>query len=230
MSKVLKPLIVILLAVSVAGAAAYYFSRNRSSESSATAENPQAPPAHVLKDGGGRFRGPENARLTLVEFGDYQCPSCRAYHPFVQELLSRFPKDLRLEFHHYPLISIHPNSMAASTAVEAAGEQGKYWEMHDLVFEHQDQWAKNQNPETDFLALANQLGLDPNKFMQAMRSPVVQDRILQDVGRARDADVEAVPTFFIDGQIIESPPSISEFVKIIDERIHRNTVGEKSGK
>ena len=228
MSKALKPIIIILVAISVAAGGAYYMTRNRPAAGTENSANPQPSVTHNLEAGGGHLRGPENARLTLVEFGDYQCPSCRAYHPLVQELLSRYPKDVRLEFHHYPLISIHPNSMAASLAVEAAGEQGKYWEMHDLVFERQEQWAKNPKPEPDFLAIAHQIGLDPNKFMQSMRSPAVQDRVLKDVVRARDANVEVVPTFFIDGQMIDLPPSISEFVKVIDGRLQQKAGGDKT--
>ena len=212
MSKAAKPIVIIVLAVAVAGAAAFYFSR-QSNEATNTSDSASAP---LQKTGGGRFRGPENARITLVEFGDYQCPSCKAYHPVVQELLARYPQQVRLEFHHYPLISIHPNAMAASMAVEAAGEQGKYWEMHDLVFELQDQWSRSPNPEPDFLAMASRLGLNQNSFMQAMRSPQLQDRVLQDVVRAREAQVEAVPTFFIDGKKISVPLSITAFVDIVE--------------
>src|SRR5262245_14782171 len=128
MSKIAKPLIVIVVAIAVAAGAAVFFSRR-------AAEGPAVSTEAVSIKGGGHFRGPENARITLVEFGDYQCPSCGAYHPVVKELLARYPQQVRLEFHHYPLVSIHPNAMAAATAVEAAGEQGKYWEMHDLVME-----------------------------------------------------------------------------------------------
>jgi protein-disulfide isomerase len=232
MSKVAKPVIVIVAAVVVAAGAAYFLSRANSAGSSpfhqvavllglrsAEAESTTDAGDHALAPGGGQFRGPANARVTLVEFGDYQCPSCRAYHPVIQELLTRFPEDLRLEFHHYPLISIHPNAMAASLAVEAAGEQGRYWEMHDLVFEHQEEWSRSSNPEPDFLALANRIGLDPNRFMQSMRSPAVQDRVLQDVVRARDANVEAVPTFFIDGQMLDRPSSLNDFMTVISARI-----------
>jgi len=213
MSKAVKPLIIIVLAVVVAGAAAVYFSR-QSEEAATTAEGSPSPSLQTT--GGGHFRGPENARITLVEFGDYQCPSCKAFHPVVQELLPRYPQQVRLEFHHYPLISIHPNSMAASLAVEAAGEQGRYWEMHDLVFELQDEWSKDPNAEPAFLAMATRLGLNQNAFMQAMRSPQLQDRILQDVIRAREGQVEAVPTFFIDGKRISVPLSITALVDIIE--------------
>lgn len=216
MSKAVKPLIIIVLAVALAGGAAVYFSR-QPDQAAQTSENSAAP---LKTSGGGHFRGPENATITLVEFGDYQCPSCKAYHPVVLELLSRYPRELRLEFHHYPLVSIHGNSMAASLAVEAAGEQGRYWEMNDLIFEHQDEWSRSPNPETDFLALAGMIGLNQNAFMQAMRSPQLQDRVLQDVVRANEANVEAVPTFFINGQKINVPLSISAFVDVIEQHLH----------
>ena len=216
MSKAVKALIIIVLAVAIAGGAAVYFSR----QPDQVANTPGTPGPTLKNTGGGHFRGPDSAKVTLVEFGDYQCPSCKAYHPLVLEALSRYPQDVRLEFHHYPLVSIHANSMAASLAVEAAGEQGKYWEMHDLLFEHQDEWSKSPNPEPDFIALAQRLGLNQNAFMQAMRSPQLQDRVLQDVVRAQQANVEAVPTFFIDGQKQNLPPSITAFVDTIESHLH----------
>src|SRR5213083_3044326 len=175
MPKALKPLIVIVLAVAVAAGAAVYLSRQP--------DQPEETAASTRADvrDGGHIRGPEKAAITLVEFGDYQCPSCGAYHPVVKELMNRYPQQVRLEFHHYPLISIHPNAMAASLAVEAAGEQGKYWEMHDLIFEHQEEWSANPNPESQFLALASRIGLNSNNFMHATRSPQLRDRVLQDV-------------------------------------------------
>ena len=225
MPKALKPIIIIVLAVGVAAGAAVYLSRRPEDPT------PNAQPAQtVLKNtGGGHFRGPENAKVTLVEFGDYQCPSCRQYHPIIVELLSRYPQQLRLEYHHYPLVSLHANTMAASMAAEAAGEQGHYWEMHDLLFERQDIWSKTPNPEPEFLAMAGMIGLDQNKFMQSMRSPQLQDRILQDVVRARDANVQGTPTFFIDGQIVNIPMSINAFVDAIESRLHNGTGSAKAG-
>src|SRR5213594_3111681 len=213
MPKILKPLIIILLAVAVAAGAAIYLSRQ--------ADEPEATAAATRADikGGGHFRGPENASLTLVEFGDYQCPSCGAYHPLVKEILNRYPQKLRLEFHHFPLVSIHPNSMLASKAAEAAGEQGRYWEMHDALFEHQREWSDSPNAEPIFVALATRLGLDTNKFMQGLRSPDLQARILKDVTRGQDAKVDAVPTFFINGESVHIKLSMEDFVQVIDARL-----------
>jgi protein-disulfide isomerase len=216
MSKVSKPLIVIVLAVALAAGAAVYLSRQPDQPSETAAA-----PAHADIRGGGHFRGPENAALTLVEFGDYQCPSCGAYHPLVKEILNRYPQQLRLEFHHFPLITIHPNSMRASLAAEAAGDQGHYWEMHDALFEHQREWADSPNAEPIFIALASRFNLDINKFMQALRSPEVQSRILKDVERGNDAKVEAVPTFFINGERVPVKLSMEDFVQVIEAHLHK---------
>src|SRR5437867_2136555 len=161
MPKVMKPVIVIILAVAVAAGAAVFLSR----QPDAPSETNAAPVTADIK-GGGHFRGPENAEVTLIEFGDYQCPSCGAYHPFVQEILNRYPKQVRLEFHHFPLISIHPNSMAASKAAEAAGEQGHYWEMHDALFEYQPTWASAPDPKPSFAAIANKIGINGTILVQ----------------------------------------------------------------
>src|SRR3954465_15899855 len=116
MPKVMKPIIVIVLAVGVAAGAAVFLSRgaDQPPDNSST-------PSHVQIKGGGHIRGAEKAPLTLVEFGDYECPSCGAYHPFVKEILNRYPDKVRLEFHHFPLVGVHPNAMMGSMAAEASG-------------------------------------------------------------------------------------------------------------
>lgn len=216
MKKALKPLLVIVIAVGLAASAAVFLSRTSGSSD----EKPSSTSNVVIK-GGGHFRGPENAQVTLVEFGDYECPSCGAYHPFVKEILSRYPDKLRLEFHHYPLVGVHRNAMIGAMAAEAAGEQGKYWEMHDALFENQRAWGESPNAEAILLVLASRLGLDLNKFQQALRSPAVQNRILQDVARGDAAHVNETPTFFIDGQRVYLKASIEDFVQVIEAHLHK---------
>jgi protein-disulfide isomerase len=218
MSKTAKPLAIIVAAVAVAAAAAFVFVR-QSAEAPGSAPAASMDASAVLARGGGTSRGPENAAVTLVEFGDYQCPSCKAYHPIVEEVLARFPNDVRFEFHHYPLVQIHPNSMAAHLAAEAAGQQGKYWEMHDLLFATQEQWSQAVNPEPEFLTLANRIGLNANQFMQAVRSPETQQRVLEDVIRARDLNVEATPTFYLNGDIVDPGGSVEEFARQIEFKL-----------
>jgi protein-disulfide isomerase len=217
MSRAMKPVIVIILAVAVAAGAAVFLSR-QSDEGSAT----NAAPLTVDLKGGGHIRGPENAEVTLVEFGDYQCPSCAAYHPFVKEILNRYPKQVRLEFHHFPLISIHPNSMAASKTAEAAGEQGHYWEMHDALFEYQTQWANQPDPKPVFAAIANKIGINGTILVQTMDSPKFQERILMDVEQGDKAKIQAVPTFFIKGQQVHINLSMEDFVRVIEGQLHQS--------
>jgi protein-disulfide isomerase len=216
MPKLVKPLVVIVIAVAVAAGAAVYLSRQPDEPAGGAST-----PIHANIKGGGHLRGPENAQVTLVEFGDYQCPSCGAFHPLVQEVLHRYPTQVRLEFHHFPLVTVHPNTMLASQAVEAAGDQGKYWEMHDAVFEHQNDWSGSPNPEPIFITLATGVGLDINKFMQGLRSPEVQQRILKDVERGQEAKVEATPTFFINGEQIHVRLSMEDFVQAIESHLHK---------
>jgi protein-disulfide isomerase len=218
MSNMAKPLVLIVVAIALAGGAAFYLS-NQPDEPAQPAAAQNVSASDVLAGSVGNSIGPADAPVTLVEFGDYQCPSCKAYHPIVKEVLARYPDKVRLEFRHYPLVQIHPNAMAAHLAAEAAGQQGRYWEMHDLLFETQNQWSQAVNPEPEFLTLANRLGLNANQFMQAVRSPETQQKVLADVVRARDLFVEAVPTFYLNGDIIAPPPSVDEFARQIEFKL-----------
>jgi len=211
-----KALLIIIIAVLAAGGAALYMSKqsNQPSETSASTSSTPVPA------GGGHVRGPQNAPVTFMEFGDYQCPSCGYYAPIVQEVLQRFPNQIRFEFHHYPLIELHQWAMTAAVAAEAAADQGKFWEMHDLIYRNQDKWSRSQNAESDFVSYANQLGLNVNQFMQSMRSPDIQQRILQDVVRARESKINETPTFFINGQKLATKPSnADEFSKLIQDAL-----------
>jgi len=212
MSNKTKPFIVIVVAVVLAAGIAVYWSRQSAasgegSNNTIIAANP----------GGGHIRGKATAPVTLVEFGDYECPSCGYYYPMVEEVLRRYPDKVKLEFHHYPLIQMHAHALAAAMAAEAAGDQGKFWEMHDMLYKHQTQWARNPNPEAQFLAFATDLGLDANKFMRSLKSPDVEKRILEDIQRGSNARVEGTPTFYINGQSLNPLPSgVDDFAAIID--------------
>jgi protein-disulfide isomerase len=212
----MKPVIVIILAVGVAAGAAVFLSRG----SDQPVENPSTPSRAEIKPGG-HSRGPQNAPVTLVEFGDYECPVCGTWYPFVNELLTRYPDKLRLEFHHYPLVSVHPNAMAGAMAAEAAGEQGKYWEMHDALFEHQREWGESPNPKPYFMNFASHIGLDLNRFEQSLSSPGLQSRILTDVSQAQDLHIEGTPTFFLNGQLIQPKLNMEELVQLVETRLHK---------
>src|SRR5262249_32587154 len=136
-------------------------------------------------------------------------------------ILNRYPTQLRLEFHHFPLVSIHPNSMAAAKAAEAAGEQGHYWEMHDALFEFQNQWATQPDPKPVFAAIANRIGINGAILLQTMNSPRLKERILKDVEEGDKAKVPAVPTFFVNGQQTHINLSTDDFVRVVEANLHK---------
>ena len=204
-----KPLVVIVAAVVFAGSIAIYLSRQGAA--SPSTENTVTTAA----TGGGRVRGNPDAPITIVEYGDFQCPTCGSYHPVLDELLSRYGDKLKLEYHHFPLISIHPNALPAALAAEAAGDQGKFWEMHDLLYANQNAWSPSPNAESLFVQYAVELGLDTNQFMQSVRSPATRDRVLADVSKGNPF-VMGTPTFILNGQQLADLPGLEGFVQKID--------------
>lgn len=212
-----KPLALIVGAIVIAAGIAAYFSREASSKATQTA-GAVTSSGPIASTGGGRVRGAADAKVTLVEYGDFQCPTCGHYHPVLTELLKRYEGQLKLEFHHFPLIQIHPNAMGAAIAAEAAGDQGKFWEMHDLLFEHQNDWSPNPNAQTLFLQYALQLGLDSNRFQQSSKDPVTRDRVLADVTKG-SAIVQGTPTFVVNGELITNLPNLQQFSELIDRRL-----------
>ena len=210
------PLMIIILAVALAGGLALYLSRQGTA---AEATDQNTAQTILQSGGGGRIRGAAEAPITVVEYGDFQCPTCRHYHPILMELLSRYQGKVKLEYHHYPLISIHPNAMGAAMAAESAADQGKYWEMHDMLYERQQEWSPHPNAEAMFLQFALQLGLDGNRFMQSMRSPETRDRILADVTRGNSIVKEGTPTFLINGQPVGGLPDLQGFQEKIDTHL-----------
>jgi Na+/H+ antiporter NhaA len=139
------------------------------------------------------LRGPDKAPITVVEYADFECPFCGQAEPVVRDLLRDFG-DVRYVWRHLPLRDVHPRAQAAAEAAEAAALQGKFWEMHDLLFEHQDALQPR-----DLLTYADSLGLDIQQFMHDLRSHAGADRIASDVDSADLSSVSGTPTFFING-------------------------------
>jgi Na+/H+ antiporter NhaA len=140
------------------------------------------------------IRGPVDAPVTVVEYGDFECPYCGRAEPFVRELLREFG-DVRYVWRHLPLNDVHPRAQLAAEAAEAAAEQGAFWEMHDLLLTHQDALAPS-----DLVGYAEQLGLDRERFTNALREHAGAARIAEDVDSADLSGVSGTPTFFINGR------------------------------
>jgi Na+/H+ antiporter NhaA len=141
------------------------------------------------------IRGPNDAPVTLVEYGDYQCPYCGKAEPVVRELLDNFGDDLRYVWRHLPLNDVHPDAQNAAEAAEAAAAQGAFWEMHDKLIHHQDHLGA-PDPE-DYAA---ELGLDVERFRDEMRRRVYAPRVAEDVSSADESGVSGTPGFFINGR------------------------------
>jgi protein-disulfide isomerase len=138
--------------------------------------------------------GPETARVTLVEYGDYECPYCGAAHSEVKHVVREMGDDLRFAYRHFPLSQIHPHAYQAAEAAEAAGVQGRFWEMHDLLFENQDRLSLR-----DVLTLATALGLDLERFVGDLRAHAHADRLREDFLSGIRSGVNGTPTFFVNG-------------------------------
>lgn len=137
--------------------------------------------------------------VQVVEFGDYQCPACGQAHPTVEKLKEEFDGKITFVFRNFPLPG-HPNAQPAAQAAEAAGAQGKFWEMHDMLFETQSQWSSLADPTTVFVQFAEALKLDKEKFASDIMSRANKDRIDADQSDGYGVGVSGTPTFFINGK------------------------------
>lgn len=136
--------------------------------------------------------GNQHAAITLVEYGDYQCPHCGHAHPLLKTLLQRRGKDFLFVFRNFPLQESHPKAFMAAMAAEAAGKQGKFWEMHDIIFENQEDLHGNS-----FADFAERLGLDLNRFANDWSSEAIRDKVDTDFESGIRSGVNGTPSFFI---------------------------------
>jgi protein-disulfide isomerase len=139
-------------------------------------------------------RGADDAPITLVEYGDYECPYCGSASPFLRGLRHQFGARLRVVFRNFPRTEIHPHAQHAAEAAEAAGAQGKFWEMHDYLFAHQQALG-----DADLIRYAGDLGLDVERFTRELRDHVYAARVHADVDGGIRSGVSQTPTFFLNG-------------------------------
>lgn len=162
----------------------------------ATTVNPGEPgaePAHA--------QGDPKAPVTLEEFGDFQCPPCGMLHPILKNIETEYgPTKVRIIFREYPLVPNHVHALAAARAAEAAGLQGRFWEMHALIYEHQKDWHEAFDVRPIFEGYAKTIGLDVEQFARDITSEIVERRIFLDGKRARSLGVKGTPTVFLNGK------------------------------
>lgn len=154
--------------------------------------------------------GYEDAPITIVEFSDFQCPACKSVQPLIEELLSNNKNKFRLAYRHFPLPS-HVHAAKSAEAAECAGEQGRFWEMHDMLF-------ANQYLEKDDLErYASEVGLDTSRFVTCLESGRFVDKVNADIKAGKSYGVKAVPTFFINGRVIPGAYALEVFQRILDD-------------
>jgi protein-disulfide isomerase len=159
-------------------------------------------------------QGPANAPLTLVEYGDYQCPFCGAAYPEVKRLQQALGKKLRFVFRNFPLTQAHPYALIAAETAEAAALQGKFWEMHDLIFERQEIL------DAEILPLwARELGLDLAKFGAALRQGDIAKRIREDRMGGIRSGVNGTPSFFINGTRHDGAPDYNSLGAALEQQL-----------
>lgn len=166
----------------------------------------------------GQKLGNDSAPVKIVEFGDFQCPACRAAAEPLKQAYAHNDGNVQLIFRHIPLPS-HPNADEASQAAEAAGLQGKFWEMYDLLFAEQDAWSGLADPQAQFETYAQSLELDVEKFRSDYGSSAVASVIRRDKDASSDAGVSSTPTFYVNGEKIVGAQSVDDWQEIIDRKI-----------
>ena len=165
-------------------------------------------------------QGPATASVTLVEYGDYECPYCRAALAIVEELQRVLPDDLRFVFRHFPLDNLHPHARRAAEAAEAAASQGKFFEMHAALFEHQTALE-----DEDLLRYAAELGLDTARFSAELHADTHADRVREDFRDGVRSGVRGTPTFYLDNVRYDGVIGVRQLVATIRES-HPDLVDE----
>ena len=174
------------------------------------------------------IRGNPDAPVTLEEFGDFECPSCKNVATFLDKVIKEYHPRVRLIFRSFPL-AMHQQAREAALAAEAAGLQGRFWEMHDMLFREQAVWSSATDAEMLFDTYAETLGLDLNQFRKDLKSDKVRERIESDQARAKSLGVKVAPTLFIDKRVVETKDGTPEKVhSLIDEAVKaKSSASEK---
>ncbi|HEV2915601.1 MAG TPA: thioredoxin domain-containing protein [Pyrinomonadaceae bacterium] len=189
---------VVFLGALGAGLALYRSARNPSPV--ASTPTPEQTP-NMFESYSPHARGGNNAPITLEEYGDYQCPPCGGLAPVLKNVEAEYGQRVRFVFRQYPL-PIHPHALIAAQAAEAAGLQGRFWEMHDRLYENQSKWSGEIDPRPLYINYARDIGLDVDRFINDMNAQQVKSRVASDRLRGNSVGVTGTPTLFINGRML----------------------------
>jgi protein-disulfide isomerase len=165
--------------------------------------------------------GNPKAKVILIEYADFQCPACAAYHPIVDQLLSNYGNKLFYIYRMFPLTNAHPNAIITAQAAYAAYKQGAFFKYDGQLFNKQTEWADLQDPKTAFVDYATLLKLDTVKFKTDMLSSATQKYVQDSENEALSEGITQTPSFFINGNLIQNPSSYDDFKKLIDAALNK---------
>lgn len=176
---------------------------------------------------GDHVYGNKSSQVVLIEYGDFQCPGCGGAFPQLKTLKETYEGEIAFIFRNFPLTSIHPNALAASTAAEAAGLQGKFWEMHDRLYENQIAWSTiDPSKRSDvFVGYAEDIGIDAEKFKNDLSDPKIAAKISRDRAIASKLGVNSTPTLYLGNEKL-SEEEVSDLIQGTGEKL-RNKIGAK---
>ena len=165
-------------------------------------------------------KGAKDAKVSIVEYSDFQCPACGAYYPTVEKITAEYADKVSFTYRHFPLPQ-HKNAERTAYAAEAAGKQGKFWEMYSMIFEHQKDWSDLGAPQAEeiLLGYATELKLDLNLFKKDMKSPETRDHVKRDKDVGIRSGVNSTPSFYLNGKKMQNPRGYEEFKVIIDKEL-----------
>lgn len=149
---------------------------------------------------GSHTKGNADSTVKLVEYSDFQCPACGDFYYVVKDILDEYGDSIGFEYKNFPLLTIHQFALPAAKAAEAAGQQGKFFAMHDKLFENQAAWSTAANPQAFFVQYAEEIGLDVDLFKKHMRASMIEDKIKSEFNEARDLGLTGTPSFFLNGK------------------------------
>lgn len=195
MKKDIKLLLLPLAALLIIGAGVMYFNQEKPKEIPVTTMA-----SNLLREGDNHVKGPESAKVTVVEFFDPECEGCAAFHPILKQITNEYPNDVKLVARY---MLFHGNSFSAALALEGAAKQGKFWEMYDFMLERQAEWSHQKEPVVSiFEKFAKELGLNIEEFNKSFEDLTYKATLAKDVADGQALGVRGTPTFFINGKML----------------------------
>lgn len=168
----------------------------------------------------GQTFGSDSKKVVLTEFGDLECSACKYYEPTLSELRKTYKDKLTFVYKHFPLNpSPHPNALVAAYAAEAAGKQGKFWEMHDKLYETQEEWSGGEDPKEKYIGYASAIGLNVDQFKSDYDGKAGADAIKRDKEFGTKLKVKGTPAFYLNGTLIETKGDLAALKKAVEEAI-----------